>query len=350
MDLWSVPKAPGTHTLMNGGILFVPDNDMSAFFQMYIEQLKNSKLYVVEQKTDIFKFFVDLDYKAVEKLKDEALLAICEVIHEAIGKPGRCCIARAQPRPVKEGIKSGVHIHWPDFKVSKQDAISSRARILLALPLVEEVDWAQVIDSSVYGGSGLRMLWSHKKPSGDPYIPWRELESGREFQKTADADVLELFSIRCASHECKTDVNVDMDAPAAEPIEEFIQRYLPGQRQTQVKKIQRFEEGVDAWYVQTDSKYCERIKDEHRSNHIWFLLNKGRLTQRCFNDECKEHEFSEHILPPSIVDEIVTVGSPPSCDIMACFAERAKGAVPKVRTGGASIFWSRSDELATLPK
>jgi hypothetical protein len=117
-----------------------------------------------------------------------------------------------------------------------------------------------------------------------------------------------------------------------------------------VKKIQRFEEGVDAWYVQTDSKYCERIKEEHRSNHVWFLLNKGRLTQRCFNDECKDHEFSEHILPPSIVDEIVTVGSPSGGDIMACFSERAKGAVPKVRTGGASILWSRSSELATLPK
>ena len=355
MDLWSVPKAPGTHTLMNGGILFVPDEDMSAFFQLYIEQLKNSKLYVVEQKTGIFKFFVDLDYKAVEKLKDEALLAICDVIHDAIGRPGRCCIARAQPRPVKDPsgvhatlIKSGVHIHWPDFKVSKQEAIMARSKILLALPPVQEVDWAQVIDSSVYGGSGLRMLWSHKKPSGDPYIPWREL-GGREFTKEPNAEILELFSIRCASYEHKSELDID-DAPAAEPIEEFIQRYLPGQRRTQVKKIQRFEEGVDAWYVQTDSKYCERIKEEHRSNHVWFLLNKGRLTQRCFNDECKDHEFSEHILPPSIVDEIVTVGSPPGSDIMACFSERAKGAVPKVRTGGTSILWTRSSELATLPK
>ena len=76
MDLWAVPRAPGTHTLMDGGILFVPDEDMSAFFDVYIEQLGKRKLYVVEQKTEVFRFFVDLDYKAQERLGDEALLAV----------------------------------------------------------------------------------------------------------------------------------------------------------------------------------------------------------------------------------------------------------------------------------
>jgi hypothetical protein len=134
---------------MDGGILFVLDEDMDAFFQVYIEQLKNRKLYVVEQKTNIFKFFVDLDYKAPEKLSDEFLLEICERIHESLGRPGRCCIARAQPRPIKDSlIKSGVHIHWPDLKVTKQDAISNRSKILLNLPEVDGLNWSEIIDSS----------------------------------------------------------------------------------------------------------------------------------------------------------------------------------------------------------
>lgn len=349
MDPWLVPNAPGTHTLMNGGILFVQDQDADAFFQVYIEQLKQRKLYVVEQKTPVFKFFVDLDYKAAEKLKDEALLAVCEVIHDAIGSPGRCCIARAQPRPVKEGIKSGVHIHWPDFKVTKQEALMLRAKILLALPEVQEVDWANVVDSSVYGGSGLRMLWSHKKPSGDPYIPWRQLD-GKEFSKEPNVETLQLFSIRCPFTEKKTEQVDDGEIPASEPIEEFIQRYIPGQRKTHVKKIQRLEEGSDAWYVQTDSRYCERIKDEHRSNHVWFMVNRGRISQKCFNEECKGFAGPEHILPPSIVDEVVTVGSPSGSDFMACLSERSARPVPEVRTGGTSILWTRPDELATFPK
>ena len=348
MDAWLVPKAPGTHTLMDGGILFVLDEDMDHFFNVYIQELKHNKLYVVEQKTNVFKFFVDLDYKAPEKLSDDFLLRICKFIHETLGSPGRCCIARAQPRPWKDGlIKSGVHIHWPDLKVTKQQATSNRAKIILDLPDVEGIDWAEVVDSSVYGGSGLRMLWSHKKPSGGPYFPWRTLD-GKEFSKEPNVETLALFSIRCPTNEKQ--VEEDDIAPASDAIEEFIQRYLPGQRRSQVKKIQRMEEGSDAWYIQTDSKYCERIRDEHKSNHVWFLLSKGRVSQRCFNEECKGFVGSEHILPPSIVDEVVTVGSPPSSSFMDLITQRNTRPVPEVRTGGASLFWPGSSKLATLPQ
>lgn len=348
MDAWLVPRAPGTHTLMDGGILFVLDEDMDHFFHIYIQELKRNKLYVVEQKTSVFKFFVDLDYKAPEKLSDEFLLRICNSIHESLGSPGRCCIARAQTRPVKDSlIKSGVHIHWPDLKVTKQQATANRSKIILDLPHVEGINWADVIDSSVYGGSGLRMLWSHKKPSGGPYLPWRTLD-GKEFSKEPNTETLSLFSIRCPTNEKQ--VEEEDDAPESDCIEEFIQRYLPGQRRAQVKKIQRMEEGSDAWYIQTDSKYCERIRDEHRSNHVWFLLSKGRVSQRCFNEECKGFVGSEHILPPSIVDEVVTVGSPPSSSFMDLITQRNTRPVPEVRTGGASLLWARSSELATLPQ
>jgi hypothetical protein len=337
LNLWSVPKAPGTHTLMDGGILFVPDEDSDAFFQSYISQVKlGKKLYVVEQKTEVFKFFVDLDYKAQEKPSDEFIIKICEAIHEALDKPGRCCIARAQSRPVKEGIKTGVHIHWPDFKVTKPQAVSARARILLAMP-DGPIDWNSVIDSSVYGGSGLRMLWSHKKPSGDPYVPWKQLD-GPDFSKEPNVETLALFSMRTSIKEGRPNL-FDDETPASEPIEEFIQRYIQGHRQTQVKKIQRLEAGSDAWYVQTDSKYCERIGEEHRSNHVWFLITKGRICQRCFNEECKTFSGAEHILPPSIIDEIVVVGSPPTNSFLGLLSEKHSRPVPEVRAGNSSVLW-----------
>ena len=349
LSLWSVPRAPGTHTLMDGGILFVPDEDMHGFFQVYISQIKlGRKLYVVEQKSDVFKFFVDLDYKAQEKPSDEFVLKICEAIHEALDRPGRCCIARTATRPVKEGLKTGVHIHWPDLHVTKAQAVSNRAKILLALP-DGPIDWNAVIDSSVYGGSGLRMLWSHKKPSGDPYVPWRQLSPAREFSKAPDADVLELFSIRTPFKK----PSESREAPAelsSEPIEEFIQRYMRGQRTAKVKKIQRIEDGTDTWYVQSDSKFCEKIDEEHRSNHVWFLISKGRICQKCFNEECKSFSGTEHILPPTIVDEITVVGSPATPSFMDLLSERRTWKVPEVRSSGASIFRARSDQLETLPQ
>jgi len=316
IDRWRVPKGPATHVLMDGGILCVPPDEVREFYYTYISLINSgTKLYVVEQKTDAFKFFVDLDYKAPEKLRDEDLLQFCSIIHDAIDRPGRCLIARAQPRPVKDSlIKSGVHIHWPDLTVSRIQAINLRTKIVIELSRLHDFDWDKVIDASVYGGSGLRMLWSHKKPTGDPYIPWRDLD-GREFYKDPTLDVLELFAVRTDEVPVAREVLTD-----STPLEEYIQRYMTGQRRIKIKKVQRHEH--DGWYAQTDSKFCERIKDEHKSNHIWFAIRGGRVTQRCFNDECREFKGTEHILPPSIVEQlndVAIVGSPTHSFLMDVF-------------------------------
>ncbi|BAT22171.1 hypothetical protein AR679_gp145 [Yellowstone lake phycodnavirus 1] len=338
---WLVPKAPGTHVLMDGGILSVDEHDVVQFYTDYISEIKSgNKLYVVEQKTDVFKFFVDIDYKANEKMTDEFLLQICRIIHEAIDGPGRCCVARAVARPVKEGIKSGVHIHWPDLMVNRQQATVLRTRILLA-DLPEGHDWAKIIDASVYGGSGLRMIWSHKKPSGDPYVPWKEIVSMKDFPKEPSVELLSLFCIRCPGEEANGSAMFGEETLSSEPIEEFIQSDMPGQRRTHVKKIQKFENGArQMWWVQTDSKYCEKIRDEHKSNHVWFMINGDRISQKCFNDECKDFAGKEHILPPSIVDGIVVVGSPPRCSGLDLFPEGIRRSVPEVRERSSSIFGS----------
>jgi hypothetical protein len=182
---------------MDGGILFVPTEETQEFHQACVDAINSgTKLYVVEQKTELFKFFVDLDYKAQEKLKDEDLLQFCSIIHESLGgdKVSECFIAKARPRSVggPQGtslIKSGVHIHWPRLIVTRTEAINLRSKLIQALG---EGPWDTIIDASVYVGSGLRMLWSHKKPTGDPYIPWRQLNSTREFSKVPSEEILEL--------------------------------------------------------------------------------------------------------------------------------------------------------------
>lgn len=339
---WLVPKPPGTHVLMDGGILHVSDHDLLRFYKDYIAEIQQGyKLYVVEQKTDVFKFFVDLDYKAQEKLSDEFLLQICKIIHEAIECPGRCCIARAISRPVKEGIKSGVHIHWPDLRVTRHQAMALRTQILLS-NLPDGHDWPKIIDSSVYGGSGLRMLWSHKKPSGDPYVPWKELVTMQDLPKEPNIETLSLFCIRCTADQ-QADGSDSDDCPSSEPIEAFIQKNLPGQRRANVKKIRKFEKenggAAPAWYVQSDSRYCEKIKDEHRSNHVWFLIHGNRICQKCFNEECRDFAGPEHILPPSIVDGIITVGTPPRCSILDLFPEGARCPIPELRKRSTSVLW-----------
>ena len=346
INAWRVPKGPGTHVLMNGGILNVPDDETNDFYKSYVESVQSgTKLYVVEQKTDRFKFFVDIDYKAPEKLGDDDLLQFCTIIHESIGTSSRCVIARARPRPVSDAlIKSGVHVHWPDLVVTRTQALNLRTKIIMSLTKDFSFDWDKVIDASVYGGSGLRMLWSHKKPTGDPYTPWRQLNSTRVFSKEPSVEILNLFSVRTSgdAQECETFENVG-------PLQGFIQKYLEGQDATHVKKVQRHEH--DGWFAQTDSTYCENIQRKHKSNHIWFTIRTGRISQRCFDDECREFRGREHILPPSIVEQlkdVAIVGSPSPCFLFDLFPNGASSTVQKVRTNGAPLFGSGPSQLETL--
>ena len=347
IERWRVPHGPGTHVLMDGGILCVPPEETQDFYREYIQAINlGTKLYVVEQKTESFKFFVDLDYKAPEKLSDEDLVQFCSIIHKALETSSPCLIARARPRPVGESlIKSGVHIHWPNLSVSRTQAMNLRTKIVTSLSTDFPFDWDKVIDASVYGGSGLRMLWSHKKPTGDPYVPWRSLD-GREFSKVPDGDTLALFAIRTDEEAPHTEILGN-----TEPLEDFVQKYMDGQRRAHVKKVQRHEH--NGWFVQTDSKFCERIRTEHKSNHIWFSIHSGRISQRCLDEECAEFKGTEHILPPSIVEQlkdVAIVGSPPSCFLMDIFPDGSSVPVQKVRASGPSVFGSGPNKLAKVSR
>jgi hypothetical protein len=341
-----VPHGPGTHVLMSGGILCVPSEETQDFYREYIEAINlGSKLYVVEQKTESFKFFVDLDYKASEKLTDEDLVQFCSIIHKSLETSSLCLISKARPRSIGEGlIKSGVHIHWPNLIVSRTHAMNLRSKIVSSLGADFPFDWDKVIDASVYGGSGLRMLWSHKKPTGDPYIPWRSLD-GKEFSKTPDVEILALFSVRTDEEVQETD-EVLADSG---PLEDFVQKYMEGQGQAHIKKVQRHEH--NGWFAQTDSKFCERIRKEHKSNHVWFSIHSGRISQRCLDEECSEFKGTEHILPPSIVErlkDVAIVGSPPSCFLMDIFPDGPKEAFQKVRKDGPSVLGSGPSKLAKV--
>jgi hypothetical protein len=333
---------------MNGGVLNVPDDEVQEFFQEYVSAVKSGvRLFAVEQKTENFKFFVDLDYTAPQKLEDDDLLKFCTIIHDSIETPSRCLIARAKPRQVSTKlIKTGVHIHWPDLVVTRTKALNLRTKIIMSLTRDCPFDWDKIIDASVYAGSGLRMLWSYKRNGGGalPYTPWCQLNSTLTFSDEPSVEILNLFSIRTSG-----------DAPESETFENieglqgFIQKYLEGQDTTHVKKVQRHEH--DGWFVQTDSTYCENIRRKHKSNHVWFTIRSGRISQRCFDDECREFKGREHILPPSIVEQlkdVAIVGSPSSCFLSDIFPDGTSSAIQKVRTDGPPLFGSGPSELEAI--
>ena len=348
MDKWATDKGPGTHVLMDGGILQVPYEQLDEFYVECVHAIRlGKKIYVVEQKTDVFKFFVDLDYKGPEALPDETILELATTMHSVVQK-GRCVIARAEPRQVDTQMKTGVHIHWPDVFVTKSEALALRTRILLELP--DDPEWSQRIDASVYGGSGLRMLWSHKREKGvdsNPYFPWRDLE-GCVFDRTPNPETLKLFAVR-TNQDSKEAVNVEITCA---PLERFIRKYLKGQERANVRRVMR--KGNDRIIVQTDSKYCERIQGEHKSNHVWFGIARGKICQMCHDDDCKAAKFvgREHILSPSIVAELrsnVAVDNSTYvsiCDLIPDFWWQEES----VSQGGAPVFRPRPSNLGNASK
>ena len=341
---WRVPKGPATHVLMDGGILFVPREETREFYEECIRIFNSgSKLYVVEQKTERFKFFVDFDYKSPEKLSDEDLMRFVTIIHEALGTTSRCLIARTRPRALGTLVKTGVHIHWPDLVVSRSEAMNFRTKIITSLG---DGPWDSIIDAAVYGGSGLRMLWSHKKPTGDPYMPWRELGHNDMSNKTPCPNMLELFAVR---------TNEETNSIAAElgrcdTLQEYVRNYITGQQSTTIKKVQRTEH--DGWFVQTDSKYCERIHGHHKRNHVWFFILSGQIFQRCFDEECKDFSHGPYNLSPTIVNQlsdVVVVGSPVHSFFDGIQPDGCtNSALQALRARGPSVFGAGPGQLEAI--
>jgi hypothetical protein len=163
-----------SHVLMDGGVLSVPFDRLNDFYEKYVEGYNNGeKIFVVEQKTDNYNFFVDLDYKDEDEMSFSDLESVCRVICDKVSKFGskEALISVAEPKPVGHLIKTGVHINWPGFVVNRSSALAIRQHVINTLNLVYgSKDWSDIVDISVYGsserktkGSGFRMPWSYKK-------------------------------------------------------------------------------------------------------------------------------------------------------------------------------------------
>jgi hypothetical protein len=78
-----------SHVLMDGGKLSVPFDKLDKFYEKYIECVKNNeKLFVVEQKSECYNFFVDIDYKSDSALSFEEIKNICKVICDKVKRHG----------------------------------------------------------------------------------------------------------------------------------------------------------------------------------------------------------------------------------------------------------------------
>jgi len=352
-----------SHVLMDGGVLSVPFDKLDEFYTKYVECVHGGeKVYVVEQKTPTYNFFVDIDYKNTEALSIEEIQDICKVICDKVKRHGgkECLISVSEPKKAGNLTKTGIHMNWPGFVVNQVSAVALREHILVALYTAKKsIDWNEIIDSSVYGdvqrrskGSGFRMPWSHKKAKHDtcegkgcdgclgsgkitqgPYLPVFVYKTGPlstllRIDQLPDKDILAMSAVRTENQEFVhvespsrtikegsfTDVQTKDELHDEETkmlVEDFIRKNLEGQGDAHITKLFKFK---NQYLASTTSKYCENLKRSHGSNHVWFYISGDKITQKCFcrcetlrdrrDGFCKDFCGRRHVLKPQIVERL----------------------------------------------
>ena len=353
-----------SHVLMDGGVLSVPFDRLNDFYEKCIESyISGEKIYVVEQKTENYNFFMDLDYKDDDELTFEQIKSICKVICDKVSKFGGkdALISVAEPKPVDTLIKTGIHINWPDFVVNRSSALALRDHVINTLNLAYgSRDWKDIVDISVYGnssrntkGSGFRMPWSHKrgkheacmgrgcekcnntgKETQSEYLPVFVYKHGplsmlQKTEQKPSVEMLHMATLRTqgtdpvlieGAREENTFTNIQTknefkNQEAVLLVEAFIRKHMEGQATASVTKMFKHK---NQFLVSTTSKYCENLRRAHSSNHIWFHISGDTIAQKCFcNCEtmkgrfygfCKDFSGRRHQLPKKITDVLYEDG------------------------------------------
>ena len=345
-----------SHVLMDGGVLSVPFDKLNDFYEKCVEVYNSGeKIFVVEQKTENYNFFMDLDYKDDEEMSFEQIKSVCKVICDKVSKFGGkdALISVAEPKPIDTLIKTGIHINWPGFVVNRSSALGIREHVINTLNLAYgSRDWKDIVDISVYGnnsrntkGSGFRMPWSHKKGKHEActgqgcelcnntgketqgeYLPIFIYKHGPSstLQKTEQkpsVDILHMATLRTQSMEpviiegtrkeatftTLQTKNEFKDQEALLLVEAFVRKNIEGQTTASITKMFKYNK---QFLVSTNSKYCENKRCNHNSNHVWFHIVGDTIAQKCFSTTnvlrqygfCKDFSGRRHQLSKKITD------------------------------------------------
>ena len=169
-----------THLLLDGGILHIPEKKHETFLKKFATDIvMNHKNYICENRTEIFKLMVDVDYideyelphKVIESMVIDIQNSIKTFLEETLSFfERRVIVCTTEPKDVvidnSNFIKTGIHLIWPNVYVDKTHALILRSAMIQYLsakskrPIFNE--WESVFDYSVYTSSGLRMVGSRK--------------------------------------------------------------------------------------------------------------------------------------------------------------------------------------------
>ena len=181
-----------THTALNGGKYFIPDDDLPRFYELYAESiLDQEKQYLTEKCTDIgplridFDFIYERDITTHQHTRDQ-VLNFCKAymgeVSQYLQMPDNVNIYIMEKRKPtldtkKNRIKSGIHIVVPHLCTHKfveqrvrRTLLKSMDGFFPGLPLHEP--WEKIYDEGVVNRSVPWTLYGSRKndPNALPYL------------------------------------------------------------------------------------------------------------------------------------------------------------------------------------
>jgi Herpesviridae UL52/UL70 DNA primase len=346
-----------THLLLDGGKLCVPELENGQFLNVYFAcLLSGQRLSVVELRSTIFPFFVDVDARVKDTtIGIDAFHMVFRCIYNAAASfwvvkedALTLIVAKADFKKEDSGlIKRGFHLHFPTVYVNAPIALAFREE------LVKELDqccaglcsesWAEVIDSAVYKSSGLRLLYSCKGKDSRPYSPAFLYKNNDEVIEIPAA--LSAIERRGYVHQCSirllceaelTRCKAGLDNLADHPLvhkavgsvvgtslpltafEEFlpmVQAALPGVYASQ--KFVGIFKTEHAVYLRSSSRFCQNVMREHRTSTVYFSITRRGLTQRCYcrkdDHGCDVFQSELYSLPEAVVEAFLGCSPDSEC-------------------------------------
>jgi len=424
-----------THLLMDGtGKLCVPDSHAGMFLNLYFASaiIKGERLSVVEQKTPIFRLFFDLDIRLPRDVDHHAVIQrlsrsiwrfvledffVLESSQTSIDSTSvttnttvsdtvcdRMIVCTA---PLKtennENIKAGCHLVFPNIYVNSPIALRCREVLLKGIDALytsiphstsaqsvtqsmvdsdEDDDdrvlplpsnsWSDVIDDSVYRGSGLRMVWSNKgRQESRPYVPVYELDSVHGWSKVicdtlaAKREYVHDCSIRsvigtltaCRGGEHQiadtlyghivSGTAVSGRSQAVDVYAEvlpIVENTLPPEYRN-IRFLKAFVTS-NTIYLKTNSRYCMNVKREHRTSTVYIAVTRQGMMVRCYSR--KEEYSCANFASPLITlpTHVMRVFFPDSFVTSNTMLQPSN---KKKKRCGNDVFFKKSP-LFTLPK
>ena len=167
-----------THFRLDGGKLKVCDTFHERFLRRYASAVSAGELLSLnERRTEVYQMHFDLDFNDTVEMSWESVWEVLRVLQRTLGEfltqdaPAdtlELLLLKAPPKVLAEGVKTGFHAIYPNFRVDSCmaltmcDAVVGAVQRELGRRLAPRNAWEDVIDRAVHEANGLRMVYATK--------------------------------------------------------------------------------------------------------------------------------------------------------------------------------------------